>query len=88
MGETELYSLLIFLIALNLLLFSCMVIYFIVKNKADNKCMGTIKVERLESGARTWAFSFNEGVDYDIIENMDTVRFKVDLKKEENNDHT
>lgn len=83
MGEIELYSLLIFLIALNLLLFLCMVIYFIVKNKTDNKCMGTIKVERLESGTRTWAFSFNEGVDYDMVENMDTVRFKVDLKKEE-----
>lgn len=88
MGEIELYSLLIFLIALNLLLFLCMVIYFIVKNKMDNKCMGTIRVERLESGARTWAFSFNEGVDYDIIENMDTVKFKVDLKKEDKNDHT
>lgn len=86
MGEIELYSVLIFLIALNLLLFSCMVIYFIVKNKTDNKCVGTIKVERLESGARTWAFSFNEGVDYDIIENMDSVRFKVDLKKEESNE--
>lgn len=88
MGEIELYSVLIFLIALNLLLFLCMVISIIVKNKTDNKCMGTIRVERLESGARTWAFSFNEGVDYDIIENMDSVRFKVDLKKEENNDHT
>lgn len=86
MGEIELYSVLIFLIALNLLLFLYMVIYFIVKNKMDNKCMGTIRVERLESGARTWAFSFNEGVDYDIIENMDSVRFKVDLKKEESNE--
>ena len=83
MGEIELYSLLIFLIGLNLLLFSCMVVYIIVRNKIDNKCMGTISVERLESGARTWAFSFNEGVDYDMVENMDSVKFKVDLKKEE-----
>lgn len=52
-------------------------------SKENKKCMGTIRVERLESGTRTWAFSFDEGVDYDTIENMDTVRFKVDLKKEE-----
>jgi len=57
-------------------------------SKENKKCMGTIRVERLESGARTWAFSFNEGVDYDMIENMDSVRFKVDLKKEDKNDNT
>lgn len=54
-------------------------------SKENKKCMGTIRVERLESGARTWAFSFNEGVDYDTIENMDTVRFKVDLKEKKDN---
>ena len=78
-----LYSVLIFLILLNLILFVFLIACSIIKNKVSNRCIGTIRVERLESGARTWAFSFNEGVDYDIIENMDTVRFKVDLKKDD-----
>ena len=86
MTEIRLYSILIFLIVLNASFLTFMLIYFIAKNKTVNKCVGTIRVERLESGTRTWAFSFNEGVDYDMIENMDTVRFKVDLKKEESNE--
>ena len=83
----ELVSFAVIIIVLALMSVILHAIIFVYSHK-DKKCMGTIKVERLESGARTWAFSFNEGVDYDIIENMDTVRFKVDLKKEESNDHT
>ena len=55
-----------------------------VYSKKDKRCMGTIKVERLESGARTWAFYFDEGVDYDMIENMGIVQFRVKLKEKEN----
>lgn len=78
----ELVSFAVIIIVLALMSVILHAIIF-VYSKKDKKCVGTIRVERLESGARTWAFSFNEGVDYDIIENMDTVRFKVDLKKEE-----
>ena len=84
----ELVSFAVIIIVLALISVILHAIIF-VYSKKDKRCMGTIKVERLESGARTWAFYFDEGVDYDMIENMEEVKFRVKLKEKENkNDHT
>lgn len=56
-------------------------IMYVLQYRKSIRPMGIIFVGKTKKGTNTWEFRFNEGVTYDMIANMNSVRFKI-VKRE------
>ena len=59
-------------------------IMYTIQYRKSIRPIGSILIELGEHGTYTWDFRFNEGVTYDAIANMNSVRFKIVYKERKN----